>query len=74
MMRITDAGAQRKYWQWQPQGKRPVGRPRRRQREGVDAALKMRETSLSTVNEERLYDRRDDWRRLVLSKCLLTDC
>ena len=59
-MRMANTRVPWKYWQWQPQGKRPVGRPRRRWREGVDAALKKRGLSLITVNEEKLYERRDD--------------
>ena len=56
----------RKFLEWQPPGKRPAGRPRRRWI-GMDTALKRRGTSLRETEESEIYDRRGDWRCLVKS-------
>jgi len=57
----------RKFLEWRPTGKRPTGRPRRRWIEGVEAALKRRGTSLREIEENKIYERREDWRCLVKS-------
>ena len=57
----------RKFLEWRPTGKRPTGRPRRRWIEGVEAALKRRGTSLKEIEENKIYERREDWRCLVKS-------
>ena len=62
---------QRKLLEWRPPGKRPTGRPRRRWIEGVEAALKRRGTSLREIEENKIYERREDCRSLVNSS--LTD-
>ena len=55
----------RKYLDWQPERKRPVGRPRKRWKEGVDEALRRKGTSLMEVEEGRDFDDRDGWRQLL---------
>ena len=57
----------RKFLEWQPPGKRPTGRTRKRWTEGVEMALKRRGTSLREIEESRVYERREDWRSLVKS-------
>ena len=57
----------RKFLEWRPPGKRPTGRPRRRWIEGVEAALKRRGTSLREIEENKIYERREDWSCLVKS-------
>ena len=72
VMRMTHDRHAKKYLTWRPVGKRPVGRPRKRWVEGVDAALRRRETSLREVGDAELYEDRDTWRRLHKT-CQLTD-
>ena len=67
VMRMEEGAKQRKYLEWRPAGKRPVGRPRKRWTEGVDKALQRRGTSLSEVEEAGEYEDRDTWRRLLKS-------
>ena len=61
----------RKFLEWLPLSKRPTGRTRRRWIEGVETALKRRGTSLREIEENKIYERREDWRGLVKSS--LTD-
>ena len=61
----------KRYLEWRPQGKRPVGRPRKRWIDGVGEALERRGTCLTDVEERRTYEDRDDWRNVV--KCSPAD-
>ncbi len=51
--------------EWQPTGKRPVGRPRLRWMYGVEEALQCRGTSVMEVENDATFDDRVAWRRLV---------
>ena len=62
--RMNEGRLPRKYLDWQLAGKRTVGKPRKRRKEGVDEALRRRGTSLIEVEEGRDFDDRDDWREL----------
>ena len=53
------------YLNWTPQGRRPVGRPRMRWMQGVERALESRGLSLEQVNQQEVYEHREDWRRIV---------
>jgi hypothetical protein len=46
-----------------PEGKRPLGRPRRRWEDGI--RMDLRETGLGCVNWIRLAQDRDRWRAVV---------
>ena len=48
----------RKFLEWQPEGTRPVGRPKKRWRENVDSAMHRRGYSLQQVEDDRLYEDR----------------
>ena len=63
--RMGEEKKPRKYLEWRPQGKRPVGRPRKRWIEGVSSALERRGTSLAEVEESRRYENRGEWRSLL---------
>ena len=63
--RMDEGRLPRKYLDWQPARKRPVGRPRKRWKEGVDEALRRRGTSLMEVEEGRDFDDRDGWSQLL---------
>ena len=65
VMRMEKERKQKKYLMWQPPGKRPVGRPRRRWIEGIDRALERRGTSREEVERYNRYDERQEWRRFL---------
>ena len=50
---------------WKPEGKRPVGWPRKRWIEGVEAALNNKGTSVQDVVTNMRYDDRRDWREFL---------
>ena len=55
----------RKYLDWNPIGRRPVGRPRKRWLDGVDHSLNKRGLSLAEVEE--VYLNREAWREIFHS-------
>ena len=69
MVRICQTDGRRKitqkYLEWKPEGKPPVGRPRKRWREGVDKALRRRDTEMREVEERRSFDDRMGWRKFL---------
>ena len=65
VMRMDDGSKPKKYLEWRPPGKRPVGRPRKRWIEGVGSALERRGTTLREVRDFRRYDDRDEWRTFL---------
>ena len=67
VMRMGEERLPKKYLLWQPREKRPVGRPRKRWSEGIGVALERRGTTLEEVEESKLYDDRDEWRRFWTS-------
>ena len=71
VMRMEDTRVSKRYYQWRPQGKRPVGRPRKRWLEGVEEALQRRGVSVAQAEEEKLYEDRSNWR--VIVKCSPAD-
>ena len=71
VMRMEEDKKPKRYLKWKPEGKRPVGRPRKRWMEGIEVALNRRGTSLCEVEEDRRYEDRDGWRRFL--KCSPAD-
>ena len=69
--RMDDGRMAKRYLEWKPQGRRAVGRPRKRWLDGGGEALERREVLLADVDEERMYEDRDAWSDVV--KCLPTD-
>ena len=65
VIRMEEERKQKKYLMWQPPGKRPVGRPRRRWIEGIYRALERRGTSREEVERYNRYDKRQEWRRFL---------
>ena len=55
----------RKYLDWIPQGRRPVGRPRKRWIQGIEDAVQKRGRSLEEINQQEEYQDRLLWRRFV---------
>ena len=52
----------RRFLDWEPNKTRPVGRPKKRWRENLDAAMRKRGSSMQQVEEERLFEDRQEWR------------
>ena len=67
IMRMSDRRYPKKAFLWTPQGKRSVGRPRKRWIEGIQRAMVRRGTTLHDVNAEGRYDDRVGWRQFVRS-------
>ena len=55
----------KKYLDWTPEGRRPVGRPKKRWRENIDLAMRKRDSSLQEVEDERLFENRQRWREFL---------
>ena len=52
------------FYDWHPEGGRPVGRPRKRWRDGVSDAILKRGRTIAEVEEEEVYLNRGVWRGL----------
>ena len=65
VMRMNEQQYPVKYYQWQPQGKRPTGRPRKRWRDGIRQAIEARGGTMEEVEREQLYADRALWRDFV---------
>ena len=65
VMRMGEERLPRQLLDWIPDGRRPVGRPRRRWMDGVEEGLARRGFSIEQVLEDRTYDDRVTWRRLI---------
>ncbi len=63
--RMPEERFPRRSLDWTPQGRRPVGRPRKRWMDGVKSALLRRETTLDEVEGDELYLDRREWRSLT---------
>ena len=64
-MRMEEDERPKRYLMWKPEGKRPVGWPKKRWIEVINMALNKRETSLQEVEDFKRYDDRQDWRGLL---------
>lgn len=63
--RMEDERYPKKYLAWQPRGRRPVGRPRKRWLDCVDEKLRDRGTSVQEVETTRLFEDRGRWRLFI---------
>lgn len=63
--RMPEERMPRKYLEWKPHGKRPVGRPRKRWMEGVEDGLRRRGVGLAEVERDGLCEDRTRWREVV---------
>ena len=66
VMRMEEGRCPKKYLDWRPQGKRPVGRPRKRWIEGVEKAVRRRGSTMEEMRNSQLYYDRDRWRHFTL--------
>ena len=66
-MRMDEERLAKINLEWKLQGKRLVGRPKKRWIDGVGEALERRGTCLAKVEKRRTYEDRDDWRDVVKS-------
>jgi len=49
--------------EWRPDGRRPVGRPRKRWMDSVEEAVRRRGGTMDEVENDQLYEDREEWRR-----------
>lgn len=62
VMRMEEERLPRQTLTWIPQGRRPVGRPRKRWMEGAEEAIQRRGERLDEVIRQELYMDRKRWR------------
>lgn len=62
LMRMGEERLPRQALEWIPQGRRPVGRPRKRWMEGVEESVRRRGETLGDVKRQELYMDRKRWR------------
>lgn len=67
VMRMEEQRYPRKFYEWKPDRRRPVGRPRMRWRTNIEQALQRRGTSLEEVERGRTFEDRSHWRNLARS-------
>ena len=65
LKRMNENNLPRVYYEWNPPGKRPVGRPRMRWRDNIGAGIGERGSSLEEVEQQMAYGDRLAWRRFV---------
>ena len=53
------------WYEWKPNTRRPVGRPRRRWKENIEEALQRRSLTVAEVMETELFRDRKKWRELT---------
>jgi hypothetical protein len=69
--RMEESRSARRFMEWEPGGRRPVGRPRKRWADGIKDSLRKRGMSLEEVDRTRSYDDRSNWRAVIWNR--LTD-
>ena len=63
--RMDEERYPKKYLDWRPPGRRPVGRPRKRWIEGVAEAIEKRGDSIANIEENELWQDRRAWKAFV---------
>ena len=63
--RLDDSRYPKKYLEWKPMGKRPVGRPRMRWIQNVGEGIRRRGTTMEEIEEEGRYNDRAAWRTFI---------
>ena len=63
--RMEEERYPRRFLEWTPQGRRPVGRPKMRWLQNIETGAERRGSSVQELEETRLYDNRQEWRRFV---------
>lgn len=63
--RMEEGSKLREILDWKPEGRRPVGRPRKRWLEGVREAVERRGATLEYVEEQGLHLNRNAWRNFL---------
>ncbi len=62
---MEDTRYARKFLEWVPLVRRPVGRPRKRWMQGVEEAAERRGRNLQEITRDEDFMDRDLWRRFV---------
>ncbi|KAL7648515.1 UNVERIFIED_CONTAM: hypothetical protein RMT77_000421 [Armadillidium vulgare] len=65
MKRMNEDRYARRFYEWRPEGRRGVGRPRMRWSDCVGTAMERRGKTMEEVEEAMLYDDRGRWRNFV---------
>ncbi|XP_076032512.1 uncharacterized protein LOC143020232 [Oratosquilla oratoria] len=65
VMRMEDNRTPKQWLNWRPRGRRPSGKPQKSWCDNINEALRNRGASLQKVQQERQYDDRADWRKLM---------
>ena len=63
--RMEEQRYPRRFLEWRPQGRRPVGRPKMRWMENIERGVRRRGSSLQEIDEEKLYEDRQQWRQFL---------
>ena len=64
--RMSEERVAKKRWEWTPNGRRPVGRPRTRWKDTIEETLKRHEfPNLRELKNNNVFENRQEWRRLV---------
>ena len=63
---MNDGRVAKRRWEWKPDGRRPVGRPRKRWTDSVsDNLQKNNMPTLEQLRRDNNLHNRDDWRKRV---------
>ena len=63
--RMDEERYPRRFLEWTPEGRRPVGRPKMRWLQNIERGVERRGSSLREIEEMRLYEDRQQWRRFL---------
>ena len=63
--RMNEERYPRRFLEWIPQGRRPVGRPKMRWLQNIERGVERRGSSLREVGQMRLYENRQEWRQFL---------
>ena len=65
IIRMNEQQYPAKFYRWQPPARRPIGRPKKRWKDGVREAIEARGRTVDEVEREELYADRAQWRNFV---------
>ena len=63
--RMDNVRYPKRMLEWIPQGRRPVGRPKKRWLENIERGISRRGSSLAEINETELYEDRQEWKQFL---------
>src|ERR1700755_1497199 len=64
--RMPENRMAKRRWNWTPNGRRPMGRPRKKWKESVQDTLRRWEMqTMEEIQRRKMWEDRDGWRRLL---------